>query len=240
MNVNDPTIVSLRTQLMAAREELDLVVAFHEVWKPSAYDKALHKRMGVSFATHAFHIVRASLRREMLLALMRLWDKNSRFVRMDFIGRSLGNRTIINALARDRVMGRFGDLELEAEMRKDMSRRAKKVTDLISEYSKDGPRFAVLEKMRNLRHQRLAHRTAEPIAAIGAELTDKEIETFYQDNSKIISVSLSLVAGIGYDPEQTAEVYRYYSKFFWAGACGERNERHPIHRTPPQIAHATR
>jgi hypothetical protein len=51
-----------------------MAVAFHEVWKPTAYDKALHERMGRSYAGQSFLIVRSALRREMLLALMRIWD----------------------------------------------------------------------------------------------------------------------------------------------------------------------
>jgi HEPN superfamily AbiU2-like protein len=78
MKVSDPTIISLRAQLEAAREEFDMATVFREIWKPAAYDMALHERMGVSFASHAFNVVRASLRREILLALMRLWDKDSK------------------------------------------------------------------------------------------------------------------------------------------------------------------
>jgi hypothetical protein len=86
MNINDPEIISLRESVAAAREEFDLAVVFHEAWKPAAYDEDLHKRMGVSFATNAFHVVQVALRREMWLALTRLWDKKPEAVRMDFIG----------------------------------------------------------------------------------------------------------------------------------------------------------
>jgi hypothetical protein len=47
MNVNDPKIVSLRATVKAAQQEFDMAVMFHEMWKPAAYDEALHKRMGV-------------------------------------------------------------------------------------------------------------------------------------------------------------------------------------------------
>jgi hypothetical protein len=229
MKVSDPKIVSLRSQLKAAREEFDMATVFHAIWKPSAYDKALHERMGVSFAAHAFHVVRTSLRREMLLALMRLWDKDSKNIRMDFIGRALSDITIINALAADRA-SRIGTIDVEVQMRGDMTKRAKEATDLIDKYRKTGMRFEVLEKLRSLRHQRLAHREVEPIEVGGADLSDEEIETFYQDNSKIVQSSLSVAAGIAYDPGQTAEVYSHYASFFWAPVCGERNEDHPILR----------
>ena len=86
MNINDPEIIRLRASVAAAREEFDLAVVFHEAWKPAAYDEDLRKRMGVSFATNAFHVVRVALRREMWLTLTRLWDKRPDAVRMEFIG----------------------------------------------------------------------------------------------------------------------------------------------------------
>lgn len=87
MNATDPKVVSkiasLRKQVEAAQQEFDMALTFHETWKPAAYDKDLHKRMGDSFATQTFLVVRLALRREMLLALMRLWDKDERNVGME-------------------------------------------------------------------------------------------------------------------------------------------------------------
>ena len=45
--------------------------------------------------------------------------------------------------------------------------------------------------MRTVRHAHLAHRQIEPTAAGGPGLTDKDVEGFYQDNSKIIGLLLS-------------------------------------------------
>ena len=59
MEITDSKIVSLRGAVSAAQEEFDLAVTFHELWKPAAFDKGLHDRMGVSYATNAFHVVRA-------------------------------------------------------------------------------------------------------------------------------------------------------------------------------------
>ena len=50
MNAFDPKIAadiaSLRKQVEAAQQEFDMAVRFHETWKPLAYDKDLHNRMG--------------------------------------------------------------------------------------------------------------------------------------------------------------------------------------------------
>jgi AbiU2 len=79
-----------------------------------------------------------------------------------------------------------------------------------------GARNNVLETLRALRHERLAHRQLSPATAPGATATDEEIEEFYQDNSKLIHILLSLVNAMAYDPEDTAGVFRYYATCFWA------------------------
>ena len=71
------------------------------------------------------------------------------------------------------------------------------------------------------------------MAATGLDPTDEEIESFYQDNSKLVGLLSSLVAAVTYDPNDTAEVYRFYAKFFWAGVRGERTEGHPNYQAPP-------
>lgn len=231
----NPEIVSLRAHVKAATEEFDLAVVCHEVWKPTAYDKALHQRMGVSYATNAFRVIVTALRREVLLGLMRLWDKSRGSVRMEDIAGTLRKGGIVDALATDRA-ARFNDANIEAEMRDDLRRQASEVLDLIDSYAHNGRNAAVLEKLRAVRHERLAHRQIEQSSAAGPGLTDEEIEAFYQDNSKIISLVLSLVSGIGYDPQETGEVFRHHASFFWAAVRGEKTEGHPNYRPPPNVA----
>jgi hypothetical protein len=80
MEINDPTILALRMKVTAAVEELDTAIAFHEAWKPARHDRAFHLRLGSSHATNTFVVVRQALRRETLLAMMRLWDDDERAV----------------------------------------------------------------------------------------------------------------------------------------------------------------
>src|SRR5207302_7152020 len=91
-------ILALRRQVKAADEEFHIALAFHEAWKPAAYDTALHERIGRSYAAHTFRVIAAALRREMLLALMRLWDKHSGALRMKSVGDALRKPRIIDAL----------------------------------------------------------------------------------------------------------------------------------------------
>jgi hypothetical protein len=158
----------LQADVEAARQEFDIAVAFHEAWKPAAYDESLRKRMGVSYATNAFHVVRGALRREMLLALMRLWDKDPGTVRIEFLAQILRDKCVIDALAADRA-ARFGIAESEDQMRQDMSQYAHEVIVLVEKYSNGGPHCAVRKKLLRLRHERLAHRQIETSAATGAD-----------------------------------------------------------------------
>jgi hypothetical protein len=236
MNAIDPKvalkIASLRKQVEAAKQEFDMAVTFHETWKPLAYDKDLHKRMGDSFATQTFLVVRLALRREMLLALMRLWDKDERNVGMELsIANVLRDQSVVHALAVGRA-ARIG-ADWEDQMRSDLNRQASEAIGLVEKYSEAGSHDATLQKLRRLRNQRLAHRPVKEVAATGLDPTDEEIESFYQDNSKLVGLLLSLVAGVAYDPNDTAEVARFYAKFFWAGVRGERTEGHPNYRAPP-------
>jgi hypothetical protein len=232
MTATDPRIVTLREKVTAAQQEFDLAITFHELWKPGAYDADLHGRMGTSYATQAFNVVLMALRREMVLALVRLWDRDLRAVGMQAIATDIQSSGMMHALTTDRVKS-LGIGGVEAEMRADLDRKATDVISLITKYDKGGSDADVLRRLKNLRNTRLAHRQATPIAPHSADLKDKEIEEFYQDNSKLIHLLLSLVNAVAYDPEDTAGVYRHYAGQFWAGMRGERTEGHPNYRRPP-------
>lgn len=224
----DPRIANLRHEVAAAQQEFDLAIMFHEVWKPTAYDTDLHVRMGRSYASQAFLVVRTALRREMMLALVRLWDKSRQAVRMQSIAATLRSGNLIDVLAKHRVDA-IGLPEAFGEMRTDLGKLADEVVELVGKYSDGGSHGAVLEKLLTLRHERLAHRQVAPstATATGADATDDEIEEFYRDNSRLVHVLLSLVNAVAYDPEDTAEMYRHYAGHFWTGARGEQTEGHP-------------
>jgi hypothetical protein len=157
MGMDDPKIVALREMVTAAQQEFDMATTFHEIWKPAAYDQDLHCRLGKSLASQVFLVTRAALRREMLLALIRLWDKDKRAIRMQSIWSTLREKEVIDALALDRV-NHLGLPEAIAEMRDDLGKKATDAIHLISKYMDGGARRALLEKLLTLRHERLAHR----------------------------------------------------------------------------------
>lgn len=116
MKIDDPKIAKLKEKVKAAQQEVDMAVAFHELWKPTACDEDLHKRLRTSYATQGFLVVRNALRREMLLALMRLWDKSTRSIQIKSVRHELEDRSVIDALTLDRVT-HIGILENYDEMR---------------------------------------------------------------------------------------------------------------------------
>lgn len=226
-------LVEMRKAVKAAEDEIVMAVMFHETWKPTAYDEDLHKRMGNSFATHSFQIVRSSLRREMLMALMRLWDKNKRAIRMTTIADKLHNKEFFDALVAKRADGTgLSSNGVNQYMRDALEPKREAVVKLVQKYSEGGSGFAVIEKLRALRHERLAHRQTMQSSETRVDATDQEIEAFYEDNLELVSLLLSLVMATAFDLTEAAGVYRHHAKFFWANARGERTEGHPDYRAP--------
>jgi hypothetical protein len=227
MTIADSRIAPLRDSVKAAQQEFDMAVMFHESWKPTVYDDDLHRRIGTSYATHTFNVVRAALRREMVLALMRLWDTPRHALRLEHIARTLRDPTFIDALATNRTPLP----EAKEQMKRELARRAGEVLTLIDKYSKGGSDYAIRHKLQRMRNERLAHRDVTAAAATGPSVTDEEIESFYRDNSEIVRLLLSTVNAHAYDPAEAAEVFRQYATHFWAGARGERTEGHPYYRS---------
>ena len=232
MKTSDPKVVALRAKVDAAQQELDMAIAFHEVWKPAAYDTDLHARMGVSYATQTFNITRTALRREMVLALARLWDRRPEAVGMQAIAANVGNKSVMDVLVAERSanMGIPGAAD---QVREEMDKKAKAVLALVVKYDRGGSHAAGLKKLITLRNERLAHRQTVPVAVTGDNVDDAEIEAFYQDNLRLINILLSLVKGQAYDPEDTAGIFRHYAGHFWAAARGEQTEGHPNYRGRP-------
>lgn len=230
MNLNDPKIVSLRATVNAAREEFDMAIMFHEMWKPTVHDGELRSRMGVSYATKAFHITQVALRRETLLALTRLWDKSDGAVRLWDIAKYLRDEDIINTLA---AGGASLDAGIAKAIRKNLAEHAKQALVILDKYSVGGSHEGVLKSLRLMRDKRLAHRDIHAtMAPPGPDSSDDAVEAFIQDMSKLISLLLHLTERMAYDPAQTAEVYGVHAEFFWAPVRGERTPGHPSYRAP--------
>ena len=172
MDDTQQEIEGLKKIVDTARQEIELAVMFHETWRPAAYDTGLHARIGTSYAAHAFQIIRLSLRRELLLALTRVWDTNKQAVRMSLIADRLRDKKFFEALVQYRA-GRIGLRSRFAPdaMREALTPKRDQILELIGKYSVNGTAFEVLEQLKMLRHQRLAHRQLPkaPVALAGPD-----------------------------------------------------------------------
>ena len=250
--MHDVSLEIERVQRMVdtACQEIELAVMLHETWRPAANDADLHVRIGASYAGHAFLIIRLSLRRELLLALNRVWDTDPRAVKMTVIWERLRDKRFFDALVQHRterlgLNSRFAHAAVKAELES----KRDTVLNLIGKYLQGGSDAKVLERLKKLRHEHLAHRQLpKAVAALDSirlqeshpdsvdQATDDEVEAFYQDNLQLISLLLSLVQAHSYDLSETAAVYKHHAKYFWASARGERTEGHPDFRAPPSSA----
>ncbi|WP_288637878.1 hypothetical protein [uncultured Oxalobacter sp.] len=232
----DERLDKLKAAVKAAENEAVTAVMFHETWKPTAYDNELLERMGESFATHSFQIIRSSLRREMLLALMRLWDSNHQAIRMTKIRDELRNKEVFDALVAARV-SRIGinASGLLKYLSIKLDKRRKEVISLIEKYLEGGTGHATFLKIRALRDEHLAHRQITPSKAPLADASDKDIELFYEDTLEIVRLLLSLVLAVAFDLSEASKVYSHHAKFFWINARGERTEGHPNFHPPVPV-----
>jgi hypothetical protein len=254
MDHTQQQIERLSSMVDTARQEIELAIMFHETWRPAAYDAELKGRIGTSYAAHAFQIIRMSLRRELLLALARLWDKSSKTVRMIFIAKQLRDKKLFGALVQFRTQKLSPRLMLNPDpLMESLTPMRDEILSIIDKYDNGGSASEVLTKLMKLRHERLAHRKLPdlPINAAEADApgqrvgdsdgpvwaTDDEIEAFYQDNLEIVRLLLSLVQGVGFDLPHAAKLYKSHAKCFWASARGERTEGHPNYRPPTLDSH---
>ena len=211
--------------MKAAQEEFDLAIVYHEVWKPAAYDAELHQRIGASFASNAFLVVRTALRREMLLALMRLWDRSRGLIRLDRIVTALRDQSVIETLVAERTPLNLA--EASDQIRAELMQKRDAALALIRKYNTGGSHSRVLEHLQTLRNQRLAHRHVGETRVEGNP-NDNEIGDFYSDMSTLIRHLMSLFLATGYDRSETGGVYRHHAQFFWHASWASELKVIPI------------
>lgn len=235
MSVGDE-IERTEATVRAVLDEVTMAVMFHETWKPTAYDGELHTRMGNSYATHAFQIIRASLRREMVLCLMRVWDTNKQAIRLSKIVDNLHDKAFFDALSRKRIE-EFRDFPkgIQSACLARLKTTRDEVITLGRKYQEGGSGFEVFEKLQRLRHEHLAHRQLDSPTTSATEAADQDIEMFYADSLEIVKRLVSLILATACDLPETEGVYRHHARFFWANARGERTQGHPDYRQPGQL-----
>lgn len=252
-------ILALRSKVKAAQQEFDQATAYHEAWKAAVYNTEVQARMGRSYATGTFNVILQALRREMLLAMMRLWDTNSAALSLPKIANILDDKRIVEALVAECEQhwgymppiiltalnaesdAALRELVMESERKhgREQGDRARfqmgEASTQIRDYAPGGAKHETIRYLKRLRDQHLAHRQLAPSEAVTPTADDAAIEQLYQDMANVVRLLLSGVAGTDYRPEETAETHRRHAELFWAGVRGERTEGHPAYKEPKSL-----
>ncbi|WP_144155456.1 hypothetical protein [Paraburkholderia sp. BCC1885] len=227
-------IADLERQIDIALEEITLVIGLHESWKPMAYDEALIDRMGTSFATGTFSVIRRALRREMLMALMRIWDDDKRAISIRRIVSALREPGLFDALVRLRAEATTGGFQiiLAEHIESNFRERIERVGQLCDKYESNGIASDVMKRLVIFRNTSLAHRQKEARTAAHRSAKDEAVEAFYLDTRTIVEDLMHVVRSTAIDMKDTAQVYGLYARFFWEAVRGERTLGHPSYREP--------
>jgi len=226
---------ALKSRTRLALNEFDYVVAVYETWKVAAHDDALHDRMGNSFATNTLNILLPSLWRDALLSLSRIWDKSGPAVNISSLLPILRRGDFVTAL----VDHCHPDLDsfLRAHCLCQWKDTAAKAVRLLARYERDGDRFHLLDDLRTIRHERLAHRAFSPSRPDLPAFDAEKFEIAYKETAELISLLMSLLNQTVVDPLEVASQRAQCAEFFWAPVCGERNEQHPVQIARSQDGH---
>ncbi|MEX3982798.1 hypothetical protein AB4Y45_27880 [Paraburkholderia sp. EG287A] len=228
-------IAEVETQVNAAMEEATRAIAFHESWRPMAYDGELHKRMGNSYAGGTFVVIREALRREMLLALLRVWDDQQKSLGLKRTFDALRIPAVLNALIVKRVGEHSGsafDRILAEHIASSCVDYINKAGELFDRYWKRGEASHVMQHLQVLRNTMLAHNQLAPQRITGKDATDDEIEAFYRDTRTIVECLLHAMHATALDMNDTQGVYETYARYFFGAVRGERTEGHPEYHRP--------
>jgi len=203
-------------RLEQLQQEFDVAIATFESWRPAAYDADLRARMGVSFATNTFNVVRGALWRETVLALGRIWDRAGRSVDLGAFRAQLQQPGFMDALMAYRAK-RSAAPYIDAMIREQLSGKAEQVVTAIAHFERGGEGASLMDRLRKARNA-LAHRALEAVPAEGPKLEDAELVELFERTAKILGDLWSLIRATAYDPMEAAGVWAHYARHFWAAA----------------------
>jgi len=230
---NDKEVAHLRAAVAAAFDELLMVLAFYQAWLPAATDQKLMERLGESRAAQAFEVIRLALQREVVLGLMRLWDKNPDAVKIMSMRELLRGKDFIRRLIADRSARlNMRSTHVSERLAEKLVPQYKDLVRAINEYMPGRPKHDIYKRMRDIRDQRLAHRQVEGEAGGLPGVLKHEIDTMMKDTVHIVHTLADTVGGVWFDPEQAGAMYRDNAQLFWNSVKGEKTPGHPDYSGP--------
>jgi hypothetical protein len=188
----------LRNKANVITGEYDLASSFHEAWKPTIYDADLQARIGESLAANTFLVIRDALRREMVLALMRIWDTGNDSLSLSILLQELDIPGVMESYI-ERSTKRLTDVGIPIgdQILHNLRQVQADLHSMITEYT-EGEKRNVYERLRRLRNDRLAHNLTTSKIPSGPSLTDVEIEQFYVRTGEIVKLLLHLIHATAY------------------------------------------
>lgn len=258
MAVDDGQIGHIEKIVREARAEFGQAAACHEAWRPMAFDKDLAGRMGRSYASNTFMTIREALRREVILSLMKLWDRGDDSTSFPKVMEALKSPRVVDHFAavcaapwgeppaefaddipeeaRAEVVGRVEESErlTGLQFADDLRIHAREALRILESYSPGGDKHQVVHRLKLIRNKRLAHRDLDHVAQLAEYPTpdDEAVELFYQDMSQCVRLLTLVVANMDYRPQETAAIHKRHAEIFWRGVRGERTEGHPDYVPP--------
>jgi hypothetical protein len=223
-------LAKFKAMVSVCEEQAVMAAMFHATWSPTVDDEELSARMGTSFARHTFHIVGWALRRELILALMRIWDGQKDTPNMKRIRQWLNDEAKYELLLKERA-GRISSEpnSIMHLLRESLDPARQRISASIAQYMDGGEKVDAIQRLRIVRNKRLAHRDLEtPMDAV--DPTDDQVVQLYLDTLDLVTDLLHLVMGTAFDLREAADVYAHHAKYFWVAARGERTEGHPNYR----------
>jgi len=189
-------ISALKASVQTAKEDLTAALAFYEAWKPVASDEQLLAKLKQSPVATTILTIRLALKREMLLALDRLWQN------MERASRSIKSRDVLSALTKERS----SKPAMQAVVRRQLAQHLAASTAMLDNYASD---YAKATLDRWLTASSL--RTSD----LAADMEASEIGKLVADLRELTSRLSSLALGECDDFLDVAQQYSDMSLQFW-------------------------
>ncbi|NLG91724.1 MAG: hypothetical protein GX486_07685 [Acetobacter sp.] len=241
-------VKKLKSRVEEAGNQIRVAMSFFETWDATVSNKDLYSRLGRSYATGAFKIITFALYREVILGLIRLWDKDKNGTSIPEIARALRDSAVVDALISQIEAESLGQEilafqnappECHIELKKRAEKKAnedgeqarsrmKRCLEIIERYE-DGKHSKLCSQFRTLRNKRLAHHDLEQIPDDVLLYNKEDVKDFYKDMLDLVHELQLAVLERDWDVKGSVALYKRNANFFWKGVTGEQREERSAH-----------
>ncbi|QJQ01976.1 MULTISPECIES: AbiU2 domain-containing protein [Herbaspirillum] len=230
---NEARLVRIRRVIRAARLELPIAIAAFETWRPMVEDGSLINRVNNLNVTETFLAIRGLLWRELIMAIMRFWDDDSKTIGLPYVIAWLREDGAKELLASDVASAAVEQMNLTVDEKNSFVENLIGVYDYVDQcvaaYEKGGAYYQIYDNFRRIRHQRLAHRQIKPNTGGQTDSTRPELEQFYRDTLNIVKILNASLNQEEFDLEGIRYSAKCKSVNFWGSVAWQKGEHdHPF------------